>query len=89
MRRKANKKKTEERKRRKPYKRFRKVLGKRIQTLRLEENISQSQLAYETGVHRDQIGRIERGIQSPSADTLYALSKVFDMPLSELLDFEF
>jgi len=51
--------------------------------------ISQSQLGYETDIHRDQIGRIERGVLSPSADTLEAISKVFEMKLKELLDFEY
>lgn len=64
-------------------------MGKRIQELRKEMNISQAQLGYETGVHRDQIGRIERGIQSPSADTLEAMSAVFDLKLKDFLDFKY
>jgi transcriptional regulator with XRE-family HTH domain len=77
------------RKRRPPNKKFRKALGKRIQELRKKLNISQSQLGFETGIHRDQIGRIERGIQSPSADTIEAMSIVFEMKLKDFLDFEF
>ncbi len=78
-----------QRKRRPPNKKFRKALGKRIQELRKRIDISQSQLGFETGVHRDQIGRIERGIQSPSADTLEAMSTVFDMKLKDFLDFKY
>ena len=77
------------RKRRPPNKKFRKALGSRIQHIRIEMKISQSQLGYETDIHRDQIGRIERGVLSPSADTLEAISKVFEMKLKELLDFEY
>jgi DNA-binding XRE family transcriptional regulator len=77
------------RKRRPPNKKFRKALGKRIQKLRNGIKISQSQLGFETGVHRDQIGRIERGVQSPSVDTLEAMSVVFEMKLKDLLDFKY
>lgn len=79
----------QKRKRRPPNKKFRKALGKRIKELRSGINISQSQLGFETGVHRDQIGRIERGIQSPSADTLEAMSTVFEMALKDFLDFTY
>jgi transcriptional regulator with XRE-family HTH domain len=77
------------RKRRPPNKKFRKALGKRIQELRGGMDISQSQLGFETGVHRDQIGRIERGLQSPSADTLEAMATVFGMKLADFLDFKY
>jgi transcriptional regulator with XRE-family HTH domain len=81
--------KTTTRKRRAPNKKFRKALGMRIQELRKGINISQAQLGYETGVHRDQIGRIERGIQSPSTDTLEAMAAVFEMKLKDFLDFKY
>lgn len=77
------------RKRRAPNKKFRKALGKRIQELRMKTNISQAQLGFETGVHRDQIGRIERGVQSPSADTLDAIAEAVGMKIKDLLDFEY
>jgi transcriptional regulator with XRE-family HTH domain len=77
------------RKRRSPNKKFRKALGKRIQELRNDAGISQAQLGYETGVHRDQVGRIERGVQSPTADVLEAIAGVLQMKLKDLLDFEY
>ena len=77
------------RKRRVPNKKFRKALGERIQDLRNKANISQAQLGYETGVHRDQIGRIERGAQSPSADTLEAIAQEVGIQIKELLDFKY
>jgi transcriptional regulator with XRE-family HTH domain len=79
----------QKRKRRPPNKKFRKALGKRVKELRKNIKISQSQLGFETGVHREQIGHIERGMQSPSADTLEAMSNVFDMKLKDFLDFEY
>ena len=75
--------------RRSPNKKFRKALGKRIRELRLLEKMSQSQFGFEVGIHRDQVGRIERGVQSPSVDSLEAMASVFDMSLKELFDFEY
>lgn len=77
------------RKRRLPNKKFRQALGKRIRELRLLEKMSQSQFGFEVGIHRDQVGRIERGIQSPSVDSLETMANVFNIKLKELLDFEF
>ena len=70
-------------------KKFRKALGKRIRSLRLEQRISQAQLGFEGGLHRDQIGRIELGKQSPSADILEAIATALNLKLKELLDFEY
>lgn len=77
------------RKRRSPNKKFRKALGERIRELRMEEEMSQSQFGFEVGIHRDQVGRIERGVQSPSADSIEAMASVFNMKLNKLLDFEY
>ena len=73
----------------KANKKILKALAKRIRSLRKEQGISQAQLAYESGVHRDQIGRIERGIQSTGIDVLERIATSFDMKLKELFDFEY
>jgi transcriptional regulator with XRE-family HTH domain len=74
---------------RKPNKKFRTALGKRIRFLRTEQEISQEQLGYESGLHRDQIGRIELGKQSPSADNLEAIAAALNIKLKELMDFDY
>ena len=61
--------------------------GLRIKQLRLEKNISQEQLAFETGFHRTYIGMIERGERNISLTNMAVFAKVFQMSLSELLDF--
>lgn len=66
---------------------FRKTLGNKILQLRKKEKMSQAQLAFEAGIGREQIGRIERGEQSPTADLLLAIADVFDKKLKDLLDF--
>lgn len=79
----------QKRKRRAANKKFRKALGIRIRNLRKKEKMSQAQLGFEVEVHRDQIGRIERGIQSTSADTLEAMASIFGMTLKEFFDFDY
>jgi transcriptional regulator with XRE-family HTH domain len=73
----------------KANKKLLKALGKRIKALRMKQNISQSQLAFESGLHRDQIGRIELGKQNSSISTLEAIATAFSIGLKELLDFDY
>jgi transcriptional regulator with XRE-family HTH domain len=73
----------------KPNKKLLKALGKRVRDLREEQGISQAQLGYESGVHRDQIGRIELGKQAASITVLSGIATTFGIKLKELLDFEY
>jgi transcriptional regulator with XRE-family HTH domain len=63
-------------------------VGHRIRTLRNLQNISQNQLAFEIGIRREQIIRIEFGKQNTGIDTLKKIADAFEMPLSELFDFK-
>ena len=69
-------------------KKFLKALGKRIRALRKEQKISQDQLAFESGIRREQVIRIESGTQNTSIDVIKKIAKSFEIPLKELLDFE-
>jgi transcriptional regulator with XRE-family HTH domain len=51
----------------------------------MEMKISQEQLAELTDVHRNYIGKIERGEQNITINSLYRFSEVFKRPLSEIL----
>ena len=53
----------------------RQAIISKITELRLEKNLSQTQLAKLTGMHRSNICRIESGCQNISIDTLI---RVFD-----------
>ncbi len=74
---------------RKPNKKFLKILGKKIRDIREKQRISQSQLGFESGIHRDQIGRIELGKQNTSINNLVSISNALNIRLRELLDFEY
>jgi len=62
--------------------------GKRIRKLRTERNLSQEQLAELTGFHRTYIGMVERGERNISLSNIGVFAKVFEMSVSELLNFE-
>jgi transcriptional regulator with XRE-family HTH domain len=61
--------------------------GQRIKQLRNEKDISQEKLSFLTGFHRTYIGMIERGERNISLTNMAVFAKVFEMTVSELLDF--
>ena len=65
-----------------------KEFGNRIRDLRTQEKLSQEQLAFKTGFHRTYIGMIERGERNISLTNIAVFSKVFEMDLSDLLNFK-
>jgi transcriptional regulator with XRE-family HTH domain len=63
----------------------RKALGETIRTYRIEMDISQEKLAELADVHRNYIGKIERGEQNITINSLCQLAAVFERPLSEIM----
>ena len=61
--------------------------GLKIRELREAKNISQEKLSFSTGFHRTYIGMIERGERNISLTNMAVFAKVFELNLSELLDF--
>ena len=61
--------------------------GNKIKKLRLDKNISQEKLSFLTGFHRTYIGMIERGERNISLTNIAVFAKVFEMNLSDLMDF--
>jgi DNA-binding XRE family transcriptional regulator len=61
-----------------------KALGERIRERRQALGVSQEALARGCGLHRNVVGRLERGIYNPSVLTLYSIAAEFDVPLSGL-----
>lgn len=58
----------------------------RIKFERIKRNLSQEQLAEMADLNRNTIGNIERGIASPTVDTLEKLSKAFKISVIDLMD---
>jgi transcriptional regulator with XRE-family HTH domain len=63
------------------------TLGKRIKELRKSQKISQSQLAFEAGIPREQIIRIEKGQINTTVKTLNAIAHALNLKLKEVFDF--
>jgi transcriptional regulator with XRE-family HTH domain len=66
-------------------KKARKALGDTIRAYRVAMGISQEKLAEIADVHRNYIGKIERGEQNITINSLCQLATVFEKPLSEIL----
>ena len=67
---------------------LKKRLGKRIQELRLKNNLKQSELAEKVGIATKHQSCIENGRNFPSSDLLDKYAVVFNMDICELLKLE-
>ena len=65
-----------------------KEFGERIRLLRIEKKISQEALSFLTGFHRTYIGMVERGERNISLTNMAVFARVFELNLSQLLDFK-
>lgn len=63
-------------------------VGTRIRTLRKERGYTQEQLAFEANMHPAQIGHIERGVQSPTIDTLEKIINALNVSIQEFFNFD-
>ena len=59
-----------------------------IYCISVRSDFSQEQLANELGIEISQISRIERGVINTSITTLYSISKVLNVDVSELFVFD-
>ncbi|MCK4661868.1 MAG: helix-turn-helix transcriptional regulator [Bacteroidales bacterium] len=66
-----------------------KLLGKKIRQLRKQQKISQSQLAFESGIPRNQVVSIELGKINTGVSTIFVISKALNIHPKELLDFDY
>ncbi len=63
-----------------------KLVGLQIRICREARNISQEQLANQTGLATGTIGKIERGINNPKTDTLLRIAHELDIPCRLLFE---
>ena len=62
------------------------ALGIVLRQLRAAQNLSQDELAYRSGYHRNYIGHVERGEKSPSIRTLFNLADALSVKPSQILE---
>ena len=63
----------------------RKIFGDQVRSYRTRKGLTQADLAEKTDLSLDMIGRIERGVASPSFNSLVAIAEVLDVPVAVLL----
>jgi transcriptional regulator with XRE-family HTH domain len=61
------------------------ALGEELRERRKKLRLSQEALAHDAGVHRNVIGRLERGIYNPSVLTLLSIAHRLDVRMSDLV----
>jgi transcriptional regulator with XRE-family HTH domain len=61
------------------------AFGKVLQRHRTEKNISQEELAFQAGVDRTFVSRLERGIRQPTITTLMGLGRALGISAAELV----
>ncbi|MFH1792729.1 MAG: helix-turn-helix domain-containing protein [Patescibacteria group bacterium] len=60
------------------------ALGKKVQKLRGELNLTQEDLAHQLGISRVYMGYIEQGRESPSLKLLMKISRKFKVKVEDL-----
>lgn len=60
----------------------------RLKVLRAEREMTQAQLAEETGVSRQTINAIEKGKFDPSLPLAFKLSRLFNLPIEDIFEGE-
>ncbi|AZV18143.1 MULTISPECIES: helix-turn-helix transcriptional regulator [unclassified Mesorhizobium] len=63
----------------------RKIIGWNLRKLRVERGLSQERLALAAEIDRSYVGRVERGSENVTTDTLEALAKALAVPAAALL----
>lgn len=64
------------------------LLGQKIRQFRISQGLSQEELALRAGMNPAHLGHIERGLKSPTIDTISKISEALNIGLSQLFDFE-
>jgi len=62
-----------------------KIFGQVLKKIRIDQGLSQEQLAFESGFHRTYISLLERGQKNPSLKTIFQLSKTLKINPSDML----
>jgi transcriptional regulator with XRE-family HTH domain len=61
------------------------ALGAAVRRLRLERDFSQERLSLEAGLHRNYVGRVERGELSPTFEPLVAIAAALGVGPDQLM----
>src|SRR5918998_1296760 len=62
------------------------TLARKLRVLRAERGLTLREAAQRTGVDKDTLSKLERGIRHPHDVTISRLAKGYDVPVEELLE---
>lgn len=62
--------------------------GKRVKHLRIEQGLSQEELAFRSDLYRTYIGMVERAERSITLCNIYKIANGLNVTLQELFDYE-
>lgn len=65
-----------------------KNFGKNLKRYRLQNNLTQEELADIINVHQTYIGKLELGMINPSLLKIFLITRALNIKLSELFDFD-
>lgn len=64
-----------------------KIVGNRIRNLRVDQGLSQEELAYRAGVSPSHIGKLERGEKNPSLSSIDKITNALGITLEDLFKY--
>ncbi|MCX4849874.1 helix-turn-helix domain-containing protein [Streptomyces sp. NBC_00893] len=64
---------------------YRRTLGERIRDRRMHQNMTQEQLAHQTGISRDTVQRIEGGRSDARISHLWLIAAALDTTVADLV----
>jgi transcriptional regulator with XRE-family HTH domain len=67
---------------------LRSLFGKRLRKIRRHNDLTQERLAELLGVSVEFVSNMERGVNAPSFETIEKIAEVFNLPFSDLFNFE-
>ena len=56
-----------------------------LKKLRIQKGLSQEELAFKANLHRTYISQLERGLKSPTLNTISILADVLDVSLTQFV----
>ena len=64
------------------------LLAIQLKKARISKDYTIRQLAFELGISRSQIDRIEAALINPTVSTIFSIARKLEIPLSEIFQFE-
>lgn len=64
------------------------IIGAKITKIRLEQELTQAELAEKVGISLETVSRLERGVTFPSLKTVNKIATVLEVPMKEFFDFD-